>query len=122
MDDELDALLYREIAEHLKRCPECREELEELSNVDTLLRRLPSLNPPAGFAEIVVSGVQGTLSIEQGRHFLTRAWKTLLEHSEKFFELLEPETRVGTRSLDEFNDIPASFIGYAYFKVLGAQR
>jgi Spy/CpxP family protein refolding chaperone len=33
-----------------------------------------------------------------------------LDYSERFFELLEPEARSGTRSLDEFDDIPASFI------------
>ena len=56
------------------------------------------------------------------RQFLHRAWKAMLEYCERFIELLEPEARVGTRSLDEFNDIPASFIGYAYFRILGSQR
>ena len=45
----------------------------------------------------------------------------MLEYCERFIELLEPEARVGTRSLDEFNDIPASFIGYAYFRILGSE-
>ena len=45
MDGELDASLHREIADHLKQCPECREELEELSGADTLLRGLPAVQP-----------------------------------------------------------------------------
>ena len=82
----------------------------------------PQFNPPADFAKVVVSRVQDSVSLEPRRHFLAQAWETLLDYSEKFFELFEPEARAGTRSLDEFNDIPASFIGYAYFKVLGLQR
>ena len=123
MDDELDAELHQEIAGHLKQCQECRQEMDELSGVDTLVKGLPRYSPPADFAKVMVSRVQdGDAAEQQSRHFLHRAWKALLEYSERFFELLEPEVGVGTRSLDEFNDIPASFIGYAYFKVLGSQR
>lgn len=66
--------------------------------------------------------MQDAVFTEQGRpFFLRRAWEALLGYSE-FLNLLEPETPDGTRSLDEFGDIPASFIGYAYFKALGSQR
>lgn len=122
MDGELDPGLHEEIAGHLRQCPKCREELEELSSVDTLIRGLPQLSLSDEFAKAVVARVQDAVASEPKEHFLRRAWKVLLEYSEKFFELFEPESRIGTRSLDEFNDIPASFIGYAYFKVLGSQR
>lgn len=122
MDGELDPGLHEEISGHLMQCPACREELDELSGVDTLIRDLPQISLSDEFAKAVVARVQDSVSYEPKEHFLHRAWKVLLEYSEKFFELLEPESRIGTRSLDEFNDIPASFIGYAYFKVLGSQR
>jgi hypothetical protein len=121
LDGELDGALHQEIAGHLHQCPECREELEELGGVDTLLRSLPRYHPSADFAQVVVSRVQDRVAPGPSRHFLHRAWKTMLEYGERFFELLEPEGRVGTRSLDEFNDIPASFIGYAYFRILGSE-
>lgn len=122
MDGELDAEFHREIAEHLKQCSECREELEELSGVDTLIRGLPRLSLSDDFAKVVVASVQNEDSFKPRKHYLRQAWKALLKYPEKFLELLESESSVGTRSLDEFNDIPASFIGYAYFRVLGSQR
>ena len=121
LDGELDGALHQEIAGHLHQCPECRVELEGFGGVDILLRSLPQYRPTADFAQVVVSRVQDRVAPGQSRPFLIRAWKFLLEHAEKFFELLEPEARVGTRSLDEFNDIPASFIGYAYFRILGSE-
>jgi len=122
LDGELDAEVHRELADHLKQCPECREELEEFSGLDTLIRGLPRLSLPDAFAKVVVASVRNAVTSEPRKLFLSRAWKALLEHSERFFELLEPESGAGIRSLDEFNDIPASFIGYAYFKALGSQR
>lgn len=122
MDGELDEAHHREIAGHLRLCPECRQELEELGGVDTLLKGLPRYGPAAGFAEAVVSGVREAVFPAPAEGFLRRAWKAALEYSERFLELLEPEARSGTRSLDEFDDIPASFIGYAYFKAIGLQR
>lgn len=122
MDGELDAELHRGIDDHLKKCPECREELEEFTGVDTLIKGLPQLTLPDDFAMSVVASVQNAVSFKPRRNHLRQAWKGLLEYSEKFLELLKPDSNVGTRSLDEFNDIPTSFIGYAYFKVLGSQR
>jgi anti-sigma factor RsiW len=121
LDGELDAVLHQELAGHLQHCPECRVELEELGGVDTLLRGLPQYRPTADFAPVVLSRVQDRVAPGPSRHFLHRAWKAVLEYCERFIELLEPEARVGARSLDEFNDIPASFIGYAYFRILGSE-
>jgi anti-sigma factor RsiW len=122
VDGELDAKPHREIEAHLKQCLACRRELEELAGIDTLLKALPRYSPPADFAKVLVSRVQVTVSPGTSRGVLHRAWQALLAHSETFFDLFVPEAGVGTQSLDEFNDIPASFIGHAYFKVLGLQR
>lgn len=122
MDGELDAGQHRGVAEHLTQCAGCREELEELRGVDSLLEGLPQLSLSAEFAQIVATRAQETGLMERKPHLLSRAWNAMLEYSERFFELLQPESRIGSRSLDEFNDMPASFIGYAYFRVLGSQR
>lgn len=122
MDGELDTELGREIAGHLKQCRECQEELEELSGVDLLVREMPRCFLSADFSKVVVSRVQDMASTGRSPGFLHRAWTALLEYFERFFDLLEPEVRAGTRSLDEFNDLPACFIGYAYFKAIGLQR
>ncbi|HBZ55045.1 MAG TPA: hypothetical protein DEO88_06535 [Syntrophobacteraceae bacterium] len=122
MDGEIDTQLHREIVAHLDRCPQCRQELEELGGVDAMLRGLPQYDLPADFAKAMVARMQDVVSRERTGHFLHRAWEALLESSERFLELLDPESRTGTRSLDEFNDIPASFIGYAYFRLLGSQK
>lgn len=122
MDGELDAELHGQFAAHLRQCADCRKELEALGDVDALVTSLPRYGPSPDFARILVSKVRYTVAPVRKDPILQRAWKTLLEYSGRFVELLEPETRVGTRSLDEFNDIPDSFIGYAYFKVLGPQR
>ncbi len=124
IDGELDAEFHREIADHLDRCPGCREELEAFGRVDELVGGIPRFEPPAGFAAAVASRAQSVGPAAREPHFLRRAWKALLEYSERFFDLLEAGTKPGirSRSLDEFNDVPASFIGYAYFKVLGSER
>jgi anti-sigma factor RsiW len=122
MDGEVDAELHREIAEHLKRCTQCRDELEVLSGVDLLLRGLPQHELSADFAKDVAARAQHIVARKQSVSYHHRAWNALLGYAERFLELLDPEARGGTRSLDEFSDIPASFIGYAYFKALGLNR
>lgn len=122
MDGELDVGLQEEVVDHLRQCLQCREELEALSAVDTLIRRLPPLRMSDDFAGAVVAGVSDAVRYQPKKYLLHRAWAALLEYSEQFFELLKPDARVCTLSLDEFDDLPASFIGYAYFKALGSQR
>ena len=119
MDNELDAELHARVAQHLGRCRECREELEQFKGIDTLLRNQPRCDMAPDFPGTMLSRVRERAGTEREGHFFGRAWKRLLEYSAGFMELLEPQTRPHSRSLDEFNDIPASFIGHAYFKILG---
>jgi anti-sigma factor RsiW len=124
MDGELDAALSREVEGHLQQCPDCREELEELSSADALLRDLPRYSLPAKFAKALLSRLQDQeMKLPEKRpRFLHRVRQALLEYAERFCELLEPVAPSSTRSLAEFNDVPESFIGSAYFRVLGSQR
>ena len=122
MDEEVDTELHQVIADHLNQCPQCREELEEIGGVDAMLRGLPQYVMPADFAKAIIARVQDAGSPVRREHLLHRAWHALLGYSEKFLDLLEPEAHAGTHSLDEFDDIPASFIGHAYFRLLGSQK
>jgi anti-sigma factor RsiW len=124
MDGELDAALSGEVEAHLKQCPDCREVLEELRSADVLLRDLPRYSLPAKFAKALLSRLQDQeMKLpEKGPRLLHRVRQALLEVSARFFELLEPVAPRSTRSLEEFNDVPESFIGSAYFRILGSQR
>jgi len=119
LDGELAASLGREVADHLVLCPLCRKELEDLAGVDSLVRDMPQVTLPVQFASTVASRVQEPPAIGQGLPFLPRTWKTLLDSCERLLNLLDPEPQASTQFLDEFNDIPASFIGHAYFRILG---
>lgn len=122
MDGELDAGLHRTIESHLEQCPGCRKELEALGGVDLLIRELPRYSPSPNFAEVVAARARETIAPEKRPHLIHHAWAALLTYSERFLDLLEPEGGRRARSLEEFNDIPASFIGHAYFRALGAER
>ncbi|MBP8644505.1 MAG: zf-HC2 domain-containing protein [Syntrophobacteraceae bacterium] len=119
LDGELAAGLCREVVDHLALCPLCRKELEDLAGVDSLVRDMPQVTLPPQFASTVASRAQEPPAIVQSLPFLTRTWKTLLDFCVWVLNLLDPEPQAGTRFLDEFNDIPASFIGHAYFRILG---
>jgi anti-sigma factor RsiW len=115
MDGELDAAEARSVAEHLTTCGACRKEFEAFSKVDGFLQALPQADLPAGFAAELVSKTRLRRSAGTPRSF--GALGRLLRFFEAFFNLLGLEVSPATRALDEFNDVPSSFIGYAYFKV-----
>jgi len=118
VDGELDAGLHEEIAGHVKACPRCRKEAEEFRRVDARIKELSSYPLPGDFARAVRSRVQETLCGERSLPFAHRAWKSFLDSCQRFFDLLNPEVPAGSRSLEEFNDLPPSFIGHAYFRIL----
>lgn len=122
LDDELEAPLAGRVAAHLEHCRQCREELEGLDGVDSLIKQLPPLSLSADFTRNLLFGLRAAVSREPQRFSLRRLGKTLSQYAEQFFQLLEPETYSRVLSLDEFGDMPTSFIGHAYFKAFGLQR
>lgn len=118
-DDEIDAGLSREITEHLLRCRDCRLAFDETRGVDATLTGLPRYSMPEEFAGKVLANLPGTEFSRDIQGLGRRVWRFVLKHCEGFLELLEPVGPPATHSLEEFADIPASFIGYAYFKILG---
>ncbi len=49
---------------------------------------------------------------------IQRTGTYLVSFFEKLFNLLDPASSPNTHALEEFNDAPTSFIGYAYFRIL----
>lgn len=62
------------LRDHLGRCAQCRDELEQLRAVHAALSSLPRLEPSAGFTEAVMSRVE--LPVPWYR----RAWSFVREH------------------------------------------
>jgi anti-sigma factor RsiW len=122
LDGEIDGGLYSEMTSHLEHCQRCREEMESLAGMDALLKGLPRLVPSPGFTASTVALARELTLDTPGESWLRRAGNAILSASEMFLELLEPQERERTGSLDELNDIPTSFMGYAYFKALGWSR
>lgn len=119
LDGELDSRLTQEISTHMDYCPSCRQELEELSGVDGLLTSMPRHELPSKFADEVVLTLRKMECPHEPQGTFQRAWMWLMEWFESFLDLLQVDKKLSTRTLEEFNDIPASFIGHAYFKILG---
>jgi anti-sigma factor RsiW len=115
MDGELDAARARSVADHLEACDACRKEFEAFAAVDGYVHALPQAELPADFAATVASRARLRRPAETSRSF--DVFGRLLRFFEAFFNLLGLEVSPATRALDEFNDVPSSFIGYAYFKV-----
>ncbi len=132
MDCEMDGAASREIGAHLEACSECRRELETLSGVDALVRGALRYSPSADFSKELLAALPqragsspSQLRKETRRgncHGFHRAWKALRNFLEGYYDLLQAR-RVpsGSRSLDEFGDVPSSFIGHAYFRIMGTQ-
>lgn len=118
-DGELDPRRTREVQTHLRDCQSCRQQLEELSVVDGLLTSMSRHEVPSEFAGEVLLTLRKKECPYETQGACQRAWMRLMEWFESFFDLLQAEKKPSTRTLEEFNDMPASFIGHAYFKILG---
>lgn len=115
MDGELDPSTARAVAGHLDACSACGKEFEAFSRVDGLVRALPRADLPEGFAAALASRARPRRPAQPTRSF--DMFGRVLRFFEAFYNLLGLEVAPATRALDEFNDIPSSFIGYAYFRV-----
>jgi anti-sigma factor RsiW len=58
-DGELPADLMNSVADHLRNCPYCRKEIEELNRVDLLVRSLPGFEVPEEFVFEMLPGHGG---------------------------------------------------------------
>jgi len=123
LDRELEPALERSVAEHLDRCPTCREYLTELRRIDARLQALPRVAMDAKFAEEVTARVCKDFLARDGSPVgRTGPLGRLAKLIEVFFELLEASGSPATRALDEFSDFPPLSMGYVYCKLLGLCR
>ncbi len=118
IDNELDPALYRQVAEHVRDCGGCRKELEALRSVDAMVEGLPRYDMDPAFAGQVASMVLGMRETMERAGFLHRVWNRVSGFFDEFLCLLDPVPCRGPRMLEEFDDVPESFIGHAYFRLL----
>lgn len=117
-DGELAADLMNQISLHLRSCPACRKELEELNRVDCLFRSLPDLDVTEKFAFRVSAGITAgaaPMPVNVFRHIFAG----FLQLAEVIFEMLPGRESRGVEGLDEFGDFPPLFLSSAYFQVIG---
>ncbi len=119
VDEELEPTLAEKISAHISRCPSCKEELRAFSGIDTMLRNLPRDSLPAAVAARVLGAAGGTEYHRAPSGFFRTVWSTIFDRLEQLFDLLQTESAPRTKSLEEFNDVPSSFIGHAYFRIIG---
>jgi hypothetical protein len=121
-DDELAADLINEISLHVRSCTVCREELNELDRIDSLVRGMPHLDASELFASRVSAGIAATAtkSTPYGITSLPRRIFTgFLQLADIVFELFPGHEYHRTATLDEFGDFPPLSLSNAYFQVIG---
>lgn len=116
-DNELEPALSKAIAEHIESCAACRAELNNISEMDALIGGLPDFEVSASFTRDVVRK-SDSLRAPGRKTLAERAAECLLGFIGTLFSAPAGQKPGGARVLDEFGDVPASFIGYAYFRIL----
>lgn len=57
LDGELPPTIERSARAHLRACPACREDMEQLRAAVTLVRSVPAIAPPAGLEERILGAL-----------------------------------------------------------------
>ena len=121
-DGEVDGRLGGEISSHLRQCRTCREELAELERVDSLVKKMPELEPSACFSSELILRIgsmeQGGASVDLGSR---RTVGKLLDVALSLFDRLFGEGE-SSAALDEFGDFPPLSMSHAYFGLTGLLR
>lgn len=118
IDGETDEALSGAISRHLAVCSACRAELARFAELDEAVRRLPRPGLPPEFTARVVMMARKSTILRPKPVLAARIFSPLIEIFQNFIRLLGLETPGGNHVLDEFDDVPSCFIGYAYFRIL----
>jgi anti-sigma factor RsiW len=120
-DGELDGKLNEAVSLHLQSCHECRKELAEFEQVDSLIKEMPKLEAAESFTLQIIAGVSKAARDRQDSEpFSKRVLARMLELADYIFELVSAHEHKGD-TLDEFSDFPPLSISHAYFQALGEQ-
>ena len=118
VDGETDPALSEEISRHLAGCGTCRAELTRFAAVGEAVRRIPRQELPPEFAAGVLAMARKSAGRKLKPAFAPGILAPILGVFRNFIRLLGLETPNAGHALDEFDDVPSSFIGYAYFRIL----
>lgn len=115
LDGELDGAIQAAVADHLKVCPACFQEWEQLAALDQAIESLFAPLPP-GIPEAVVARIQPRH--RSGWQSLALAASLVLGISlggtmaHKFYPFLTPNgTGTEVAALETFNDFPQGSLG-----------
>lgn len=67
LDGDLDGSPYREVADHLDKCPDCRAEYDRMLKMHDLLRNLRELEVPEGEKEAFIGALRDRIAAERSR-------------------------------------------------------
>lgn len=118
LDGETEPALSDGISRHLAECSACRTEAERLSEVDLALRELPRYEVSRGFTAALVAAVREPAAPSRKPDWPSRIFARIFEMFEEFIRPPEPQRPEGIHALEEFDDVPSSFMGHAYFSIL----
>jgi anti-sigma factor RsiW len=118
-DGEIHGSLRDRIERHLEACDACREELERLDRIDSLVRELPAIVASEDFTSEINSKAQPSATFRYRLLSLPhRILDRFLFLGDSAFVLFRGHQSWGD-SLDEFGDFPPLSLGHAYFQLIG---
>lgn len=118
LDNELDDGRRHQVQLHIETCVECRRHLSELEAVDGLVRAVPAIDPEHDFTSRVVDSIMSRGAVRKSVPFSSRLKAAADRICDIVFDIFAGETRVSTRTLDEFNDFPPLSVSFAYFRLI----
>lgn len=118
LDGETGPALSDGISRHLAECSACRMEAERLSEVDLALRGLPRYEVSPEFTTALVEAVRESAASRRKPDWPSRIFTRIFEMFEEFVRPPGPQRPEGIHALEEFDDVPSSFMGHAYFSIL----
>ena len=116
-DGELEEELRGQISRHLESCDDCRAELKELDQIDSLVKGLPEISVSETFVSDILARTAAKSHSKLG--LFQRIVDRITPLVDSLFEFLPGYKPQGTGSLDEFRDFPPLSLSHAYFSLIG---
>ena len=81
LDGELSPREAESVEHHLRKCPACRRRLRKIEEADDFVRRLPEVDPSAGFDRTFwqkVESLENRKRLRCGWRYLLSGWRPIL--------------------------------------------